>query len=109
MWLATTPWVLGLTPVTMETWVGHVVLGKTVSIPAARAAPKIQLVVALLMVPAVLMLVLGALAAAILAVPTFAADAQVEGTTFTSTVFPVRTRSGFGRKSPSHAIQYFCE
>ena len=37
MWLATTPCVRGLTPVTIETWVGHVVLGKTVSIPAAWA------------------------------------------------------------------------
>ncbi len=36
-WLATTPWAWGLTPVTMDTWVGQVVLGNTTSMPEARA------------------------------------------------------------------------
>ena len=35
MWFATTPWVRGLRPVTRLTWVGHVVVGNTASMPAA--------------------------------------------------------------------------
>jgi len=35
--LATTPWRAGVTPVVRLTWVGHVVLGKTVRTPSATA------------------------------------------------------------------------
>jgi TIR domain len=34
-------------------------------------------------------------------------DGKDYGVTRTMTVFPARTRSGRGRKKPSHAIQYF--
>ena len=44
MWLATTPCASGLTPVTRLAWVGHVVLGNTVSMPAASAPRSASLV-----------------------------------------------------------------